>query len=60
MSLHPILIQEYNDSFELVVIEVKVREKVIRVITGYGPQETWATDMKMPFLYDTRRGDLKG
>ena len=29
ISLQPILIQEYSDSFELVVIEVTVGEKVI-------------------------------
>ena len=49
-SLQPILIQEYSDSFELVVIEVNVDDKVIRVISGYGPQETWTTDIKMPFF----------
>ena len=50
ISLQPILIQEYSDSFELVVIEVTVGEKVIRVLTGYGPQETWAAEKKMPFF----------
>ena len=50
ISLQPILIQEYSDSFELLVIEVTVGEKVIRVLTGYGPQETWTADRKMQFF----------
>ena len=38
-SLEPILIQEYSDDFELVVIEIKIEGKEIRMISGYGPQE---------------------
>ena len=40
LSLHPILIQEYSDIFELLVIEIKIEGREIRVISGYGPQET--------------------
>ena len=36
-SLDPILIEE----FELLVIEVKMGGRDVRVITGYGPQENW-------------------
>ena len=57
-SLQPILIQEYSDSFELVVIEVNVGDTVIRVISGYGPQETWTTDIKMPFFHDIGGGNF--
>ena len=32
------------------MIEVSVGEKVIRVMTGYGPQETWTPDQRMPFF----------
>ena len=48
-DLSPILIKEYNESFELLVVEVQTEKKPIRVITGYGPQETWREDERMPF-----------
>ena len=35
-ALQPILIQE----FELLVVEIKIRNKEIRIMTGYGPQES--------------------
>ena len=38
-DLSPILIKEYNDSFELIVVEVKTQNSPVRVITGYCPQE---------------------
>ena len=31
-------------------MEIKVEDKEIRVITGYGPQENWDTNEKMPFF----------
>ena len=37
-SLDPILIEEYSDEFELLVVEVKLGEKYVRIISGYGPQ----------------------
>ena len=46
-SLNPIL---NNDKFELLVIEIVVGGKYVRVITGYGPQETWKVEDKMPFF----------
>ena len=49
-ALKPILIQEYSDEYELIVIEICVGGKVIRVMTGYGPQETWTPDQRMPFF----------
>ena len=48
-NLKPVLIEEYSDSFELIVVEVKAANKIIRVITGYGPQENWEMSDKMPF-----------
>ena len=39
-SLESKLIAEYNVDFELLVVEVNDDRKHIRVITGYGPQET--------------------
>ena len=50
VSLKPVLISEYSDTFELLVVEVKVGGMNIRVITGYGPQESWELDVKMQFL----------
>ena len=35
-SLNPILINEYSDKFELLVIEIVIGGKYLRVITGYG------------------------
>ena len=49
-ALNPILIEECNGDFELLVVEVKIRNKEIRIMTGYGPQETWPEDQRMPFF----------
>ena len=49
-NLKPVLIEEYSETFELLVVEIRVEEKEIRVITGYGPQENWETSEKMPFF----------
>ena len=49
-SLEPVLIEEYSDNFELIVAEIKVANKDIRVMTGYGPQEYWLDEQKMPFF----------
>ena len=35
------LISDYNDEFELIIVEIKLHNQQIRVISGYGPQETW-------------------
>ena len=50
VSLKPVLISEYSDTFELLVVEVKVGGMNIRAITGYGPQETLELDVKMQFF----------
>ena len=49
-ALNPILISEYSEDFELIVIEIKIRNKEIRIMTGYGPQETWPEAERMPFF----------
>ena len=49
-SLEPVLIEEYSERFELLVAEITVANKEIRLITGYGPQENWTDDEKMPFF----------
>ena len=48
-SLNPVLIKEYSEEFELLVVEVKVNKQEIRIISGYGPQETWPEPQRSPF-----------
>ena len=49
-ALKPCLIEEYSSEFELLVIEISVSNKNIRIITGYGPQESWPEIDRMPFF----------
>ena len=49
-ALKPLLIEEYSEGFELLVVEVTVRNKDIRIISGYGPQESWPEAERMPFF----------
>ena len=49
-SLEPVLIEEYSENFELIVAEIKVSGKEVRIISGYGPQECWTSEEKMPFF----------
>ena len=44
------LIEEYSEGFELLVVEVTVRNKDIRIVSGYGPQESWPEAERMPFF----------
>ena len=53
-SLDPILIEEYSEDFELLVVEVNLGGKDTRVISGYGPQENWKVDEKMLFFNDLK------
>ena len=50
MNLQPVLIHECEETFELIVVEIQVANKSIRVITGYGPQETWDDKDRLPFF----------
>ena len=43
----PILIKEFS---ELLVIEIKAKNREIRVISGYGPQESWPEAVRLPFF----------
>ena len=54
-SLDPILISEYSDEFELIVVEVKLGNKYVRIMSGYGPQENWKLEEKMPFSMQWKR-----
>ena len=49
-DLNPKLIEEYSEEFELLVIEVVTKEKEVRVITGYGPQENLEEEKRIPFF----------
>ena len=49
-SLDPILIEEYAEDFEFLVVEVRIANKDIRIMSGYGPQENWKIEDKMPFF----------
>ena len=50
VGLKPMLIKEYSDDFELIVVEMNVAGKEVRIISGYGPQETWKENERMPFF----------
>ena len=49
-ALKPILINEYNEPFEMIVVEIEAANKEIRLISGYGPQENWTPDKREPFF----------
>ena len=49
-SINPLLINLYENEFELIVVETKIGRREIRFMTGYGPQEDWSDDLKAPFL----------
>ena len=49
-NLNPKLIEEYDDPFELLVVEIETQKRDIRVITGCGPQENWDEEKRMPFF----------
>ena len=48
--LNPKLIEEYDDPFELLIVEVEVDKKGIRIMTGCGPQENLEEDKRMQFF----------
>ena len=49
-SLKPVLIEEYATDFELIVVEVKIGDKEVRLIVGYGPQENLKKEDRTPFF----------
>ena len=63
-SLSPVLIAEYNVDFELLVVEVHVNKKHIRIITGVGPHENRFEDIRMPFFLaleeEINKAELEG
>ena len=49
-AMKPVLIEEYSDEFELIVVEIVIANKPIRIITGHGPQENWKPSEIQPFF----------
>ena len=49
-SLNPVLIEEYSDEYELLVVEVKMGDKEVRIMSGYGPQENQKKEDRLPFF----------
>jgi len=49
-SLHPVLVEEYSNEFELLVVEVKIKDKNVRIISGYGPQENLKKEERVQFF----------
>ena len=49
-SINPRLIESYEDEFELLVVELELKEKKICMISGYGPQENWTEEKRRPFF----------
>ena len=49
-ALQPVLIEQHDGDFELLVVEVEIAKEHIRVISGYGPQENWPEADRLPFF----------
>ena len=49
-ALKPVLITELCDPFELLVVEIKIGNREIRIMSGYGPQESWSPEQREPFF----------
>ena len=49
-DLNPKLIEEYDEDFELLVVETNAKQKTIILMSGYGPQENWDEDICVPFF----------
>ena len=48
-SIQPVLISEYSETFEMIVVEIKASTNV-RITVGYGPQENITVSEIMPFF----------
>ena len=49
-ALSPVLITELHDPFELLVVEIRAGNREVRVMSGYGPQESWAPEQREPLF----------
>ena len=36
--------------FELLVVEIEINHRAVRIMSGYGPQENWKEDDRTPFF----------
>ena len=50
VDLKPVLVREYSDQFELLVVEITIGETKIRLFSGYGPKENWDENYRTPFF----------
>lgn len=48
-ALEPIMIEEYSEKFQLLVVEATINNKNVRIISGYGPEESWKPEERLPF-----------
>ena len=49
-GLNPILIEEFSGDFELLIVEISISGKKVQIMSGYGPQECWPLDKRLPFF----------
>ena len=49
-ALHPVLVEEYCESFELIVVQISVANRNIRIITGKGRHENYPETERLPFF----------
>ena len=63
-SMKPVLISEYNTACELLVVEVNVNNKQIRMISGVEPHESKTEEIRMQFFIaleeEINKADLEG
>ena len=50
VSHQPVLISEYSEKFEMIVVEIKVSNQDIRIIPENGPKENLDVAEIMPFF----------
>ena len=49
-DLNTKLIEEYSEPFELLVVEIELQDRNVRIMTGGGPQENWDEVKRTPFF----------
>ena len=50
IDLKPVLVKEYSDQFELLVVEIVTKGTTMRLLSGYGPQESLDEKERSPFF----------
>ena len=41
---------QYEEEFELLIVEIELKEKHVRIISDYGPHKNCPEDKRMPFF----------